>query len=415
MHGTEEGWMGASATMDTPVHRKTFAVIPVNSDCSDGGWVLLREGDSSNYIKMINPNRTSAYSNDAWVIRLGTTDQSIALNDTAYHFLIENEGYVVNRESMACINVIAETDYPTRGHSNGWNRNIPAGREFGASIHFQTINDSIVQASIRREASEQKSSEEEDAIYLQQISRFPRSMEKRVISFGLYGSKAKYTVGAIRNAQLAKEYFPGWICRFYVTSDVPKEVLANLTALGSELVKIPDGKGYISGMFYRFLVASDPTVDRYIIRDTDSRLNARDRIAVEEWINSRYPVHIMRDHVNHCIVMNGGMWGGVKGAIKDFEGKLQLWENKNEYMADLHFLDKMVWPDIQDKQISHDAYCCDRYPNAKPFPTKRYMTYQHVGQVFNELDEPRLSDIDGFIRGVPIPSTCRKHSDWIYG
>lgn len=58
-------------------------------------------------------------------------------------------------------------------------------------------------------------------------------------------------------------------------------------------------------MFYRFLVASDTTVDRYIIRDVDSRLNARDRLAVEEWIKSKQSIHILRDHVNHCIPMNG--------------------------------------------------------------------------------------------------------------
>jgi hypothetical protein len=119
--------------------------------------------------------------------------------------------------------------------------------------------------------------------------------------------------------------------------------------------------------------------------------------------------------VNHCIVMNGGMWGGIKGAIQDMKNKILEWENRNEYMADLHFLDKIIWPEIKHKQVAHDSYCCDRYPNARPFPTKRYMTYQHVGQVFNENDEARLTDIDGFIRGVPIPSSCRKQSDWIYG
>ena len=30
------------------------------------------------------------------------------------------------------------------------------------------------------------------------------------------------------------------------------------------------------------------------------------RMAVEEWISSKYKVHILRDHINHCIVMNGG-------------------------------------------------------------------------------------------------------------
>ena len=42
-----------------------------------------------------------------------------------------------------------------------------------------------------------------------------------------------------------------------------------------------DIKGGIAGMFWRFLVADDPTVDRFIIRDSDSRLNARERFAVE--------------------------------------------------------------------------------------------------------------------------------------
>ena len=65
--------------------------------------------------------------------------------------------------------------------------------------------------------------------------------------------------------------------------------------------------GNTSGMFWRFMVASDPTVDRYIIRDVDSRLNARDRIAVEDWIQSGYAVHTMRDHVNHCWPLNGSV------------------------------------------------------------------------------------------------------------
>jgi hypothetical protein len=138
-------------------------------------------------------------------------------------------------------------------------------------------------------------------------------------------------------------------------------------------------------------------------------------MAVEEWIESKYPVHIVRDHVNHCIVMNGGMWGGVKLAIPFMKERVEAWQSRDEYMADLHFLEQKIWSDIKHKQIAHDSYCCDRYPNTKPFPTKRYSTYQHVGQVFDAHDEPRLMDIDGFIRGVPVPGSCRKQPDWIYG
>jgi hypothetical protein len=139
------------------------------------------------------------------------------------------------------------------------------------------------------------------------------------------------------------------------------------------------------------------------------------RIAVEEWIESGQPVHVLRDHINHCIVMNGGMWGGIKGAIPDMKRLVEAWESRDEYMADLHFLEEKVWPIIKHSHIAHDSYCCDRFPHTKPFPTKRYLNYQHVGQVFDELDRPRLTDIDGFIRGVPVPSSCRKEPDWRYG
>lgn len=139
------------------------------------------------------------------------------------------------------------------------------------------------------------------------------------------------------------------------------------------------------------------------------------RLAVEEWIRSGYAVHIQRDHVNHCIVMNGGMWGGIKDAVPEMNELVEAWNSRNEYMADLHFLEQQVWPLVKHKQLSHDSYCCDRFPHCRPYPTRRYFNYQHVGQVFDEFDQPRLTDIDGFIRGVPTPSSCRKKAEWIYG
>ena len=110
-----------------------------------------------------------------------------------------------------------------------------------------------------------------------------------------------------------------------------------------------------------------------------------------------------------------GMWGGTKNIASFMKDRVLNWQKRDEYMADLYFLEDQIWPDIKNNQIAHDSYCCDRFPNTKPFPTKRYATYQHVGQVFDALDNPRYLDIDGFIRGVPIPVSCRKETDWIFG
>lgn len=74
------------------------------------------------------------------------------------------------------------------------------------------------------------------------IASFPTSTEKRVISFGLYGGNPKYLVGAQKNVVLAKKYFPGWVCRYYVTSDVAGEVVEYLKEQGAEIVPIPPGE-----------------------------------------------------------------------------------------------------------------------------------------------------------------------------
>lgn len=139
------------------------------------------------------------------------------------------------------------------------------------------------------------------------------------------------------------------------------------------------------------------------------------RFAVEDWINSKQPIHILRDHVNHCIPINGGMWGGVMGALPNIEQMIMDWPNRDEYMADLHFLEQKVWPDAKHRHIAHDSYCCDQFANTRPFPTKRPPTFLHVGQVFDAKDRPRRNDIEGFIRGVPTPASCRKEASWVFG
>ena len=289
MH-TANMWMAAGATIDTPMHHKSFQLYPVNEDCSDG-WVLLKEGDSNGFIYMVPPDATAEEGfQDEWVVKIGTSDEKSAQNNTVYHFLLENDGYLLNRRSMAFINVIANSEYVVRGHSSSysnnydiWNTNtnnipkLPARREYSSALQFEYINSTIVQIAINKEEYEEKDSIIQDQKLLVEILNYPKSIEKRVISFGLYGSNPKYTKGAIRNVEMAKIYFPEWICRFYVTTDVPKYVIITLQNMGSEIYNIPSGKGYISGMFWRFMVASDSTVDRYIIRDSDSRMNARDR------------------------------------------------------------------------------------------------------------------------------------------
>eukprot|EP00965_Chrysotila_dentata_P170871 5639765-Pleurochrysis_carterae.AAC.1 len=52
-------------------------------------------------------------------------------------------------------------------------------------------------------------------------TRSPREFRQvRVISYGLYGSSTRYTIGVIRNAELAPIVYPGWKARACVRACV---------------------------------------------------------------------------------------------------------------------------------------------------------------------------------------------------
>jgi len=209
----------------------------------------------------------------------------------------------------------------------------------------------------------------------------------------------------------------------YFDGTVPKHVQRLLRHYGAEMVDMdrPPAElasatgGQVGGMFWRFLVAADTSVDRFIIRDSDSRLNPRERLAVEEWIASGELVHTIRDHPNHDRPLNGGMWGGTRNAVPDMAALVASWPTRDKYMADLYFLEQRVWPRVKHSQLAHDAYTCHKHPNSKPFPTKRPADFQHVGQVFFGDGTPRQGDIDDFMLRITAPPPCRRQPDWIYG
>ena len=303
-----------------------------------------------------------------------------------------------------------------RGHGNKPRNKSAAGRESLNRFEWRWLDDAAV---AQARANSDAVAKEQEALQAPPPTLGDVSHEKRVVAYGLYGSDPKYCTGAIRNSELVKEVFPGWVARYYHREDVPEHVLQTLRDNGAELVLMSKGskttQGDIAGMFWRFLVADDPTVDRYIVRDSDSRLNAREAHAVNEWIASGKGIHTIRDHPNHDRPLNGGLWGGVKGAFPGMAKEVKNFENKQGYGGDLQFLNTVVWPRVKNNQFGHDAYTCNKYPNSHPFPTKGSENYQHVGQVFNANDQSRARDINGYMRGRKIPPKCRKQETWWYG
>jgi len=181
-----------------------------------------------------------------------------------------------------------------------------------------------------------------------------------VVSFCIYGKKEIYRVGALRNIELCKKYYPGWEVWFYLASSVEKDFAKKLKAAGATVYYIED----IDSAFftnYRYFACADIRTEYVIFRDTDSRIDEREAAAVKQWIKSDYSLHIMRDHPWHgpdqyYHMMLGGMWGVDCKKLRDakdiiLNNKIPCNHGYDQFLITKHF-----WPRFANDYLAHDEF-----------------------------------------------------------
>jgi len=189
----------------------------------------------------------------------------------------------------------------------------------------------------------------------------------KVISYSVWGNNPKYIKGAYKNLLLQKEFFPEWKCRFYVDYFFPREIGIKLLEEGAQVYSSYASDGYY-GLYWRFEVLKDLSIERFIVRDVDSRLSLRDAIAVKEWEESKKDFHIIRDNAHHNVPICGGLWGATNKFIqemspiyKDLLKKHltnltfnEIYHSRGKYFyTDQLFLWRYIWPKIINKHLAH--------------------------------------------------------------
>jgi hypothetical protein len=175
---------------------------------------------------------------------------------------------------------------------------------------------------------------------------------QKIISFSLWGTDLKYCVGAIRNAQLAEKYFPEWECRFYCGRDVPGIYISALNAFDNTKVWIRPETDFTFGAFWRFDAMKPGTI--VLSRDCDSRLSAREKQIVDEWLASDAKLSVIRDHANHYeFPILAGMWGIKDGLDKDMIEQQSKYNKHHTYLMDQFWLRDYVWPNLQHTVMLH--------------------------------------------------------------
>jgi hypothetical protein len=208
----------------------------------------------------------------------------------------------------------------------------------------------------------------------------------KVVSFSLWGCDPKYWVGALRNAQLVREIYPGWTARFYVHENVAPHIRRELIAAGAQVEEMT-GPGDWTGLVWRYLAIEDPAVSVAVFRDCDSRLTVREQSAVNEWLLSGRALHVMRDHPRHVFPIMGGMWGVRCSGARWIPALLRSQGLGAYYQADQLLLAREVWP-----RLKHDCIEHDEFGSGRAFPMLR-TDDQFVGQIYSSEGEPCMSGI----------------------
>ena len=228
--------------------------------------------------------------------------------------------------------------------------------------------------------------------------------------------------------ELVPELYPGWIVRVYYDLEPGSSLHQYLCSLACSnpnldicYVKNLPGQTDIRNVFamnWRFFPTIDPSVDLFVSRDLDSRINRREAAAVKEWLESSHHFHFMRDHPAHSIEILGSGWGVSLGTQDSHARRFMVdafraaskdklfWAAREAYGPDQGFLKMFVWPWGKWSAISHDAYSCKRFPRTSPFPTRREEGANNF--------VASVVEANGVLR-QECPLSCRPklHKDWL--
>lgn len=209
---------------------------------------------------------------------------------------------------------------------------------------------------------------------------------KKLISYSLWGDNPMYNHGFLQNYFGAKRFYKDWDVVLYyddTISDFVKDFIRDNNVLSFNMTG-----SNIAGAFWRFLAMDIKDVSHVVFRDCDSRLSEREKLAVDEWIQSNKTLHVMRDHPLHRIPLGvgemsilAGMWG-IKGGSLNMKDKLESYvtNNSQNWGADQTFLFE-IYKEFKNDMLTHDEFFGG---NKFPIPRK---DKHFIGERINENNQ----------------------------
>ena len=163
----------------------------------------------------------------------------------------------------------------------------------------------------------------------------------KVFSFCLYGTEPNYYTGLLENIAIIKEHYPEFTIVVHKGFCDPTWVIPE----GVE-VNITNREGAINALL-RYL--SLCTAEVGFVRDTDSRITARDRWCIDQFLKSDKSYHSIRDHYWHQSKLMAGTFGWKRPL------PLMMPTHEVGYGYDEQFLTQCVYEQIKPELLVHTS------------------------------------------------------------
>ncbi|MNJ97631.1 hypothetical protein D3C87_153840 [compost metagenome] len=215
----------------------------------------------------------------------------------------------------------------------------------------------------------------------------------KCISFSLYGQNEKYLVGALENVSLAKRFFPDFHCYFFYDKSVPQTYIQQLQA--NENVRLLNmDSSDIPPMMWRFTAIELPEVHLMLSRDTDSRLNYREKTIIDAWEKESTSFLMIKDHPGSHVYpfLMGGLWGVKNRNQLNISILIREWligqkeKDTKAWGADQNFLMDKIYPLCINNISYYDDYNLNEvhYCQKINYPRENW---HFIGEIFNEKNQ----------------------------
>lgn len=223
----------------------------------------------------------------------------------------------------------------------------------------------------------------------------------------------------------ATKNYPDWVIRiYYFPLGLSKEDIfriedeyknvdfcdsTNIPVFGNVFKWLPD-------RMHTFLPLVDPLVETYMSRNIDSPILEREINIVRKWMKSKQTIHIIRDHPDHSFPIVGGLWGIKVNKERLLINRIVKYLLSPDYFKCYHsafdqkFLEDYIWPYVamhSERALEYDSFFCNKYPNARPFSTRKESPTKFVGCRRPNCTENKHDE---------CPAWCRPplHPGWIW-